>query len=143
MTLINLDNHGQNVDKDMGQIEKRDKRVLSYLLKQRIRSEAQAILAQEFTPRREDGGLNVDYKADHSIVTKIDLLVSSRIKELLLPQLPSTYTFFSCFKIIIIFFPFNTKRLVFSRPNTSLKYTVFNHTVTLFLVSATLFLALK
>lgn len=95
MTLENVDNHGQNVDKDMGQIEKKDKRVLNYLLKQRIRSEVQAILAREFTPRREDGGLNVDYKADHSIVTKIDLLVSSRVKELLLPQLPSTYTFFS------------------------------------------------
>lgn len=95
LTLVNVDNDGQNVDKNKEQIEKKDKRVLNYLLKQRIRCEVQAILDQEFSPRRENGGLDVDYKADHSIVTKIDLLVSSKVKKLLLPQLSGKYTFFS------------------------------------------------
>lgn len=95
LTVENVDNMGEIVDKENGQIQKKDKSLLSYLVKHEIRCSIQEILAEYFTGA-EAKGIDIKRKEDHSIVTQIDLLVSSRVKEIFSnrPEF-SGFTFFS------------------------------------------------
>lgn len=90
-----MDKLGQNVDKKTGQIEKIDKRVLNYQVKQEMRAAIHQIMEREFLAAPGTDQMQATLKADRSVVTKIDLLVSEKVKEILQQHGHGSLTFFS------------------------------------------------